>query len=82
LQSCHQIHCEVAPALEGAIAPSEETTRYPARRKPTVAAPEPVEHAEISIPERQVVARFRQAKTDAEIAFELCVFRIQITEAL
>jgi hypothetical protein len=53
------IHCEVAPALEGAIAPSEGKLQFPGSRKPTVAAPVPIKHAEFSFRERQIVAPIR-----------------------
>jgi DNA-binding NarL/FixJ family response regulator len=45
----------------------------PACRKPTVAIPEPARHAELSFREQQIVALIRQAKTNKEIAYALCL---------
>jgi DNA-binding NarL/FixJ family response regulator len=54
----------------------------PACRQPTVAVPEPARHAELSFRERQIVALIRQAKTNKEIAYELCLAEGTIKEYL
>jgi DNA-binding CsgD family transcriptional regulator len=53
----------------------------PACRGPTVAAPEPARH-ELSFREQQVVALIRQAKTNKEIAYELCLAEGTVKEYL
>jgi len=54
----------------------------PACRKPTVAVPEAARHAELSFREQQIVALIRQAKTNKEIAYELCLAEGTVKEYL
>jgi DNA-binding NarL/FixJ family response regulator len=54
----------------------------PACRKPTVAGPEQARHTELSFREQQIVALIRQAKTNKEIAYELCLAEGTVKEYL
>jgi DNA-binding NarL/FixJ family response regulator len=54
----------------------------PACRRPAVAVPEPARHAELSFREQQIVALIRQAKTNKEIAYELCLAEGTVKEYL
>src|ERR1700722_17326038 len=54
----------------------------PACRRPAVAVPEPTRHAEISFREQQIVTLVRQAKTNKEIAYELCLAEGTVKEYL
>lgn len=54
----------------------------PACRKPAVAIPESARHAELSFREQQIVALIRQAKTNKEIAYELCLAEGTVKEYL
>jgi len=54
----------------------------PACRKPTTAVPDPARHAELSFREQQIVALIRQAKTNKEIAYELCLTEGTVKEYL
>ena len=54
----------------------------PACRKPNVAVPESAQHAELSFREQQIVALIRQAKTNKEIAYELCLAEGTVKEYL
>jgi len=54
----------------------------PACRKPAAAVLEPARHAELSFRERQIVALIRQAKTNKEIAYELCLAEGTVKEYL
>jgi DNA-binding NarL/FixJ family response regulator len=47
-----------------------------------VAAPEPARQAELSFREQQIVALIRQAKTNKEIAYELCLAEGTVKEYL
>lgn len=51
-------------------------------RKPTIAVPESARHAELSFREQQIVALIRQAKTNKEIAYELCLAEGTVKEYL
>jgi len=54
----------------------------PACRKPNVAVPESAQHAELSFREQQIVALIRQAKTNKEIAYDLCLAEGTVKEYL
>ena len=54
----------------------------PACRKPPVAVPEPAKHAQLSFREQQIVALIRQAKTNKEIAYDLCLTEGTVKEYL
>jgi len=54
----------------------------PACRRPAVAVPESARHAELSFREQQIVALIRQAKTNKEIAYELCLAEGTVKEYL
>jgi DNA-binding CsgD family transcriptional regulator len=47
-----------------------------------VAIPEPARHAELSFREQQIVTLIRQAKTNKEIAYELCLAEGTVKEYL
>ena len=54
----------------------------PACRRPAVAVPEPGRHPELSFREQQIVALIRQAKTNKEIAYDLCLAEGTVKEYL
>src|ERR1700735_1963107 len=54
----------------------------PACRRPMGAAPEPARKAKLSFREQQIVALIRQAKTNKEIAYELCLAEGTVKEYL
>jgi len=54
----------------------------PACRKPTAGVPEPARQVELSFREQQIVALIRQAKSNKEIAYELCLAEGTIKEYL
>jgi DNA-binding CsgD family transcriptional regulator len=54
----------------------------PACRKPTAAVPEPAKQAALSFREQQIVALIQQAKTNKEIAYELCLAEGTVKEYL
>jgi DNA-binding NarL/FixJ family response regulator len=51
-------------------------------RKPTVVDPEPSKHTRLSFREQQIVALIRQAKTNKEIAYDLCLTEGTVKEYL
>jgi|SRR5580692_10855943 DNA-binding NarL/FixJ family response regulator len=66
-------------------------TRFPAYgreyscsacRKPAGVVPEPVRQAQLSFREQQIVALIRQAKTNKEIAYDLCLAEGTVKEYL
>jgi|HubBroStandDraft_6_1064221.scaffolds.fasta_scaffold356276_1 DNA-binding NarL/FixJ family response regulator len=54
----------------------------PACRRPAAAVPEPARHAALSFREQQIVALIQQAKTNKEIAYELCLAEGTVKEYL
>jgi DNA-binding NarL/FixJ family response regulator len=54
----------------------------PACRRPAAAVPEPAKPARLSFREQQIVALIRQAKTNKEIAYELCLVEGTVKEYL
>jgi DNA-binding CsgD family transcriptional regulator len=54
----------------------------PACRKPTVVVPEPSKDVRLSFREQQIVSLIRQAKTNKEIAYDLCLTEGTVKEYL